>query len=242
MGHHDHGGAAVGQLADDPQHLAGKLRIQGGGGLVEAQHVRLHAQSPGDGHPLLLAAGELVGIVPRPVGQAHLLQQGQPPVPDVRLRFAGQLGKTPGQGHVFQGGVLGKQVEILEHQTEMQALFPQLPLPHRRAGPVQQGLVPQGDHPGVRPLQEVQAPQQGGFSAAGGADDGQRLPFRQVEAHIPQHPGAAEGFFQVRNAQIGHMLPPFSGNSSDGAPDTGTAASEAPQTADSIPRYRTGAR
>ena len=147
VGHHDHGGAAVGQLADDPQHLAGKLRIQGGGGLVEAQHVRLHAQSPGDGHPLLLAAGELVGIVARPVGQAHLLQQSQPPVPDVRLRFAGCLDQTPGQGHVFQGGVLWKQVEILEHQTEMQALFPQLPLPHRGAGPRPAGSGPAGRSP-----------------------------------------------------------------------------------------------
>ena len=67
VGHHDHGGAAAGQLADDPQHLAGKLRVQGGGGLVEAQHVRLHAQGPGDGHTLLLAAGELMGVVPGPV-------------------------------------------------------------------------------------------------------------------------------------------------------------------------------
>ena len=35
----------------------------------------MERQCAGDGHPLLLTAGELVGIVSRPLRQAHLGQQ-----------------------------------------------------------------------------------------------------------------------------------------------------------------------
>ena len=82
----------------------------------------------------------------------------------------------------------------------MQALPAQVPLPVRRPGRIQQGLSPQGNDTAVGALQKVQAPQQGGFAAAGGADDGQRFTLWQLEAHIPQHPGAAEGFLQVLDA------------------------------------------
>ena len=61
MGDDDHGGLLLGQGADHPQHLAGELRVQGRGGLVKAEDIGAEGQGPGDGHPLLLAAGELVG-------------------------------------------------------------------------------------------------------------------------------------------------------------------------------------
>ena len=55
-----------------PQHLLGQLRVQGAGGLVKAEDFRVHAQGAGDGHPLLLAAGQLVGVLVRLVGKADL--------------------------------------------------------------------------------------------------------------------------------------------------------------------------
>ena len=111
-------------------------------GSSKQKHVRLHGQSPGDGHPLLLAAGELVGIVARPVGQAHLLQQGQPPAGMASASPIRQaLGKTPGQGHIFQGGVLWKQVEIWNTRPKCRRFSAACSSP-AGAGPVQQDSVP----------------------------------------------------------------------------------------------------
>ena len=74
VGDDDHGGLLLRQGADDLQNLAGELRVQGGGGLIKAEDVRGQGQGPGDGDPLLLAAGELVGVVSRPLCQPHFGQ------------------------------------------------------------------------------------------------------------------------------------------------------------------------
>ena len=196
VGDDDHGGLLLRQLPDDLQHLPGELRVQGGGGLVEAENVRFQGQGPGDGHPLLLAAGELVGVVPLPVRQPHLCQQ----CPALLLQgpqdllFPGfeagllPLQQLPGQGDVLQGGVLGKQVEGLKHQPEVEPLFPHLALPlGGGVGGVKKRLAVDDDLSLVGGLQKVQAPQQGGLAGAGGADDGQGLAPLQVKADVPEH-------------------------------------------------------
>ena len=61
MGDDDHGGLAVGEVPQDTEDFAGQLRVKGAGGLIEAEDVRVERQCAGDGHPLLLAAGKLVG-------------------------------------------------------------------------------------------------------------------------------------------------------------------------------------
>ena len=75
MGDDDHGGLAVGEVAQDAEDFAGQLGVEGAGRLIEAEDVRVEGQRTGDGHPLLLAAGELMGVVARPLRQAHLGQQ-----------------------------------------------------------------------------------------------------------------------------------------------------------------------
>lgn len=75
VGNDDHRGLAVCQFAQHPQHLSGQLGVQRTGGLVKAEDIRVQCQRPGNGHPLLLSAGQLVRIVPRPRRQPHLLQQ-----------------------------------------------------------------------------------------------------------------------------------------------------------------------
>ena len=88
VGYDDHGGFLLGKAADDLQHLAGQLRIQCGGGLVKAENVRMQRQCAGNGHPLLLTAGELVGIVICPVGKPHLRQKIHTGGTDGFLAFA----------------------------------------------------------------------------------------------------------------------------------------------------------
>ena len=54
----DHGHAVGGELAHDLEHLAHDLGVERRGRLVEQHDLRVHAQSAGDGHALLLAAGQ----------------------------------------------------------------------------------------------------------------------------------------------------------------------------------------
>ena len=53
----------AGEAAHHVQHVADQLGVEGGGGLVEEHQLGLHRQRPGDGDALLLAAGELGGVV-----------------------------------------------------------------------------------------------------------------------------------------------------------------------------------
>ena len=66
--------AVAGQALDDLQHLAGQLGVERRGDLVEQHQLGLHRQRAGDRDALLLAAGELLGIGLRLVGEAHLRQ------------------------------------------------------------------------------------------------------------------------------------------------------------------------
>ena len=75
VGHDDHGGLAVGKVPQNAQHLAGQLRVQRAGRLVEAEDIRVQGQGAGNGHALLLAAGQLMRVVARPLRQAHLGQK-----------------------------------------------------------------------------------------------------------------------------------------------------------------------
>lgn len=58
VGDDHHGHPLLGQAADDPQHLGHHGGVQGGGGLVKQHDLRVHRQGPGDGHALLLPAGQ----------------------------------------------------------------------------------------------------------------------------------------------------------------------------------------
>ena len=63
MGHQDKGPPQLALQA--PQiflHLGTQAGIQGAHGFVEQQHVGFVDQRPGQGHPLFLAAGQLVGM------------------------------------------------------------------------------------------------------------------------------------------------------------------------------------
>ena len=218
VGDDDHGGVLVGKVADDPQHLTGQFGVQRAGGLVEAQDVRLHSQCPCDGYPLLLTTGQLVGVVVHPLPQPDILQQPPSLGDDALVALAGflRLGhQLPGQRHILQRRVLREQIEALEHQPEVQPFFADIAFGTggvlRR---VKQLFASDGDDALVRRLQEIQAPQQRGLAAAGGADDAQRLSLLQREADVLQHRGVAKVLFDVlyvQNCHVRHLL--LSGNS-----------------------------
>ena len=101
--------------------------------------------------------------------------------------------KLPRQHHVFQRGVLGEEVEVLEHEAEVEALFPHLALPlGGRVGGVPHGLAVHPDNAGVGTLKEIQAAQQRRLARAGRADDRQRLALFQCERDVPENLRLAE--------------------------------------------------
>ena len=83
MGDEDRGDrVVVVQLAHQPTHLHPELDVKLGERLVEQQHLRLQDQRPGQGHPLLLAAGQLAHPTPGECGQLDPLQHLGHPVAD----------------------------------------------------------------------------------------------------------------------------------------------------------------
>ena len=190
MGDDDHGGLAVGKVAQDAQHLAGQLRVEGRGRLVEAENVRVQSQCAGNGHALLLTAGKLVRVVACPGRKAHLGQKFLCLLFQLGMDglFVGLVVRAllrqqfTRQHYVLQGGVLREEVEVLKYQTKVQPLFADLAFPlGGGVGSIPHGLAVHLDDAGVRPFQKVQAAQQGGLTGAGRADDRQRFALFQRE-------------------------------------------------------------
>ena len=90
MGDHNDGFVEfVVQPVEQGQHVVGRLSVQVPGGLVGHDDRRVGDDGPGDGHPLLLAAGKLGGPVIGPFGQVDRRQGGR----GMRLRSVISLSK-----------------------------------------------------------------------------------------------------------------------------------------------------
>ena len=74
VGDDDDGHALGVELLEQVQHRGAGFLIQGAGGFVRQHDLGTVDQGPGDGHPLLLAAGQLGGQKIQPVSQPHPLQ------------------------------------------------------------------------------------------------------------------------------------------------------------------------
>ncbi len=176
MGDDDHRHAVGGQLAHDLQHLVDHLGVERRGGLVEEHDLGVHRQRPGDRDPLLLAAGQLGGVLRRLGADADPLQQflGGPHGPV--LGDAADLHLA--EDHVLQHGLVGEQVEALEDHADLGPQPGQFPaLGGQRA-------AVDGDRPGVDGLQPVDRPAQRGLSGAGGADQYDHLALLDLQIDV----------------------------------------------------------
>ena len=104
------------EAVENFQHLPAGLGVQGAGGLVGHDDGGPGGDGPGDGHPLLLAAGHLRGDVSGPVGHIHPLQGLQGPV--VPLAHAHPL-VDQGELHVLPGVEGGDEVVALEDEADL---------------------------------------------------------------------------------------------------------------------------
>ena len=193
MGHHQHGHALLGQLLHNGQNLANHFRVQGRGGLVEEQHFRLHGQGSGDGHALLLAAGDLPGPGIDIGSHANL---GQVVHGGLSGLFFGLLQHLDLAHHaVFQHGHIVEQVKALEHHAHMAAVIRGVHMAAHHILAVIEDLTGGGG------LQQVDAPQESGLAGAGSADDGDHIAAAHSEVDVFENLMGAEGFAQVLDFQ-----------------------------------------
>ena len=149
-------------------------------GLVQQQHVRAERQGAGQRHPLLLAAGELGGLVVEPAGKAHGAEQLRRP----RLGDLGALARdTLRQGDVVERRELRQEVvELVDEADGVQA--------QPRACALRElvrRLAGDRDLPLGGSLQQPGGVQQAGLARARGPDEADDLAGENVEVHPRQH-------------------------------------------------------
>ena len=71
----EHRHAARRELADHVEHLRHELGVERARDLVEEEQLRLHRERPHDRDPLLLAAGEAIGVLVALVGEPEAREQ-----------------------------------------------------------------------------------------------------------------------------------------------------------------------
>nr|BFE71521.1 hypothetical protein GCM10020092_048220 [Actinoplanes digitatis] len=150
------------QAADLGAHLQPQLRVEVGQRLVHEHQRRLEHHRPGDGHPLLLPAGELAGQLAGLVLQVHQAQRLVDPAADLRAGYPAHL---EAERDVAADRQVREERVVLEHHAEAaplrrQHVEPRLVLPDAAAGQRQQ--------PG-------QAVQRRRLAAAGRAEQGDEL-------------------------------------------------------------------
>src|SRR5690554_3834251 len=115
MGHAKHGHAFLSQLDHHIKHLLDHFRVECRGRLIEQHYLRVHAQRTGDGHALLLAAGELSRVLARLFGNLHPFQIAH----RLRLGFTTRLLLYPyrREAAILQYREVGEEVEMLEYHA-----------------------------------------------------------------------------------------------------------------------------
>ena len=186
MGDDDHGDVQL--LVDVPdqlQYLSGGLGVQGTGGLVAQQNLGVGGQGTGNGHALLLAAGQLGRIGVCLVRQANQLQQLAPALFRVGPLYTGDL---HGEADVTQAGALHEQVEVLEDHSDVPASGAQLDGGH--------GVQPLAVHDDLAlcgALQQVDAAHQRALARAGHTDNAVDVSILNGQGHILQCVHASVG-------------------------------------------------
>ena len=185
--------AAARQLADDAQNLLDHLRVERGCRLVKEHDLRFHRERPHDGETLLLAAGELAGVLARLVAQPHALQEGHRLL--LRLCLGNLLLQRRRKRYIVEHRHIRKDIEMLEHHADALAVFAD--------GQLLRGdiLALEEDLPLVGRLQQVQAPQERRLAAAAGTDDGDNLAPADPGGDALEHLELSEALFQIFRLQ-----------------------------------------
>ena len=171
VGHDDGGDAQLLLDALDLHlHLYPELGVQVGEGLIQQQNGGTGHQSPGQGHPLLLTAGELPGITLVHAGKLYQSEHVLHPLTDLVF---GQLLELQTKGHVFKNRHVGEQRVILEENADIAAV----------GGDSGNVFAVHQDLPGGRLSKAGDHAQCGGLAAAAAAQQGDHLAFGSLQVH-----------------------------------------------------------
>ena len=176
MRYYHHGHACIGKFPDDFKDFSYHFRVQGACRLVEEHDLGFHHQGPDDGYTLLLSARELDGVGVCPVFQAYALEKLH--CLGLCLLLAHLLDLHRGQRHVLEHGLVREEIEMLEHHAHLSAVLVDVLLGLGYVRAVEDDFSRCGD------LKQVQASEEGGFSASGGADDGRDISFCYGVGHV----------------------------------------------------------
>ena len=167
-----------------------------GRGLVEQHDLRLHGEGAGNGHTLLLAAGELGGKLRGLVPDAHPLEQGHGVL--VRRGLGHALDLDGAQGHVLKNGLVGEQVEGLEHHSDVGAQLREFLAFFGKDLPVD------GDGAVVDGFQAVDGAAEGGLTGTGRPDDHHNLALADLEVDVLENVQLAVMLIDGRSGRRGH--------------------------------------
>ena len=101
------------QLKHQGHDFFARGKVKATSGLVGQQHGWLYDESPGQCHALLLAAGQHLGVVPKPLAQTNALEHLRRLGPGI-----GCTCKLQRQHDVFQRREVAHQLKALEHKTD----------------------------------------------------------------------------------------------------------------------------
>ena len=153
-------------------------RIQRAGGLIAKQHLGIGRQGSGNGHALLLSAGQLCRICVGFLPQAYDVQQFQGSFFGFRFIHTGKLQRKT---HIFQAVSLHQQVEPLEDHGDA--------LPHGSELRLRQGrqVTAVDLHTAFAgSFQHIDAAHQRALSGAAHTDDAEDISVRDGEGDILQ--------------------------------------------------------
>mmetsp|Transcript_106848 Transcript_106848/g.255057 ORF Transcript_106848/g.255057 Transcript_106848/m.255057 type:complete len:557 (-) Transcript_106848:310-1980(-) len=155
-----------------------RLVVQGGGGLIQQQHLRLLGQRPCDGHPLALAPRQGAACCADVGFQA--LRQSRQRIQDLghARRLDGVLVADLGPGLDVLHGAGGKEHRVLAHVSQLLA-----PAPHR---PGAQRPAVHHDLPLDRVVEALQHLDGGALAAPALPDEGHLLALGDEEAELVQ--------------------------------------------------------
>ena len=153
------------------------LGVQACRGLVQNQHIRFHGNDAGNGHPALLAAGEVKGgLLQMLLGHPHKGRRLPDPPLDLLRRQTHVLGA---KGNVLVHSLFKKLIlRVLKYQADMKPNASGKGLVAPDVPPVEENL------PGRGLQQAIEMLNQGGFSGAGVSDD---VPMNSPPLHGKAH-------------------------------------------------------
>lgn len=182
MGHINRGQAEISlQLEKFETHFYAKFGVEVAERLVKKQRSRLNYQCARQRDPLLLPARKLRWTSFFGSRKINLLESRRNSALDLAAFY---LSFSQTEGDVLENTQVRPQCVVLKNQADV-------PAPGRH---VIHRLVIQINHALVRCNKSRNDPQQGGFTAAAGSQEGEELSLFDIEANVANHPVIAVTF------------------------------------------------